>query len=80
MDIQTEIAGENTILSAKLMNNMASLYLDMNDFEKASYYHKKALEIRIKIVGERHPEVASSYYSIASVLKKWRNMRMQCIL
>ena len=46
---------------------LPKVYKDQGQFDKALEYHHKALPIRLKALGENHPEVASTYVNMAGV-------------
>ena len=49
----------------KILNNLGSLLEEMDDLLKARSYFERALEIRRKVLGERHPDTAKSYLKLA---------------
>ena len=49
------------------MNNLAVLYNDQGRYEKAEPLYLQALELRKSLLGDRHPDVASSLNSLASL-------------
>ena len=50
-------------------NNIGVVYRKKGDFENALVQYQKALEIRTRVFGSDHPDVAMSKYNIA-ILKK----------
>ena len=52
---------------AEIYNNMAIVYRDKCELDKALEYYNKSLSIRLNILGEKHPDVASSYNNMANV-------------
>lgn len=42
----------------------------MNNFYKAIEYDTKALNMRIDLFGEAHPEIAQSYFNLSVSLSK----------
>jgi hypothetical protein len=42
-------------------------YLDQGKLDKAIEFGEKALSIRIKVLGEEHPDVATSYDNLGVV-------------
>ena len=50
-----------------LMNNMAVVYYDQGDYEKALEYHGKALSIRERVLGAEHLNTATTYNNLANV-------------
>ncbi|WP_247237384.1 tetratricopeptide repeat protein, partial [Telluribacter sp. SYSU D00476] len=59
-------------LRSELYSNIGRVYYMKNEPDKALEYHKEALELKIKIFGSEHTEVASSYNDFGLVydLKK----------
>ena len=49
-------------------NNIANVYYSQGHYEKALEHHQKSLEIKIKVVGHVHPDVANSHMGIGNVL------------
>ncbi len=43
---------------------------DLGRYQEALEYQQKALEIRLAVLGERHPDVATSYNNIGVILKE----------
>ena len=52
-----------------LLNNMAGVYEDQGDYEKALEYYSKDLEISEKVLGSGHPSTATTYNNMAGVYK-----------
>ena len=50
-----------------LFNNMAGVYEDQGDYEKALEYYGKALAIRERVLGTGHPDTAVTYNNMALV-------------
>ena len=55
--------------TADSYNNIAVIYENNRDYTQALEYHRKVLNIYLKIYGEEHPFVADSYIIIATVYK-----------
>ncbi|MCE7925732.1 MAG: CHAT domain-containing protein [Haliscomenobacteraceae bacterium CHB4] len=49
------------------LNNLASLYLDMGNYEKAQPLYVEALTVYEKVLGKEHPEYALSLTGLANV-------------
>ncbi len=60
------IKGENRLL-ATLANNLAFIYEDLGQFQKALSTQKKALDIRKRVLKENHPELAHSYNNLSTI-------------
>ena len=54
---------------ASSFNNIGVVY-EKKDFENALVQHQKALEIRTRVFGSDHPNVAASYNNIGVVYEK----------
>ena len=52
---------------ATSFNNIGLVYAGKGEFENALVQHQKALEIRTRVFGSDHPDVAASYNNIGSV-------------
>lgn len=52
---------------ATLYNNIAVVYDKLKDFEQSKKYHYKALDLRLKIFGNQHPNVAYSYNKLGLI-------------
>ena len=52
---------------ADSFNNIGVVYKKKGDLENALVQHQKALEIRTRVFGFEHPDVAASYINIGSV-------------
>jgi tetratricopeptide (TPR) repeat protein len=52
---------------ASLLNNLAGLYRLMGAYEKAKPLYLKALKIREKLLGEEHPNTATTYNNLAGL-------------
>ena len=50
-----------------LMNNLALVYYNQGDYEKALEYIGKALAIRERVLGSEHPSTADTYNNLAIV-------------
>ena len=48
-------------------NNIGTVYAGKGDHENALVQHQKALEIRTRVFGSEHPDVAVSYQNLAAV-------------
>lgn len=50
-----------------LINNLASVYAEQDDYEKALEYYGKALAIHERVLGTEHPDTASTYNNMANM-------------
>ncbi len=50
---------------AVVLTNLANVYFEEKQPDKAEEFHKRALEIRLKVFGDKHPVVAQSIYNLA---------------
>ena len=55
---------------ATSFNNIGNVYEEKGDLENALVQHQKALEIRTRVFGSDHPEVAASKENIGLVFEK----------
>ena len=53
--------------------NIGNVYLAKGDLENALVQHQKALEIRTRVFGSYHPDVAVSYQNLAAVYQRQGN-------
>jgi tetratricopeptide (TPR) repeat protein len=49
------------------LNNLANIYSDLGDYQKAEPLYKRALEIREKVLGPDHPDVSDSLNNLANL-------------
>ena len=52
-----------------LLNNLAGVYEDQGEYEKALEYYGKALEVAERVLGNDHPLTATTYNNMAGVYK-----------
>ena len=67
---------ENSEL-ATLISELANLYFYIGKFEDVLYLNEEALRIRIKVLGEDHPDVALSFNNLAVFFTIWGNLKRQ---
>lgn len=67
-----ESKSDLTSLTASIYNNIGSLYKD-KDYNLALDYYKKALNIKISVLGESNSQVALSYNNIAGIYRSIQN-------
>ena len=53
-----------------LLNNMALVYQEQGEYEKALEYFGKALDVRERVLGSGHPDTAATYNNMAGVYKE----------
>ena len=53
-----------------LLNNMALVYQEQGEYEKALEYFGKALDVRERVLGSDHPDTATTYNNMAVVYKE----------
>ena len=58
---------------ADSFNNIGNGYKEKGDHENALVQHQKALEIRTRVFGSDHPDVAGSYQNLAAVYQRQGN-------
>ena len=58
---------------AKSFNNIGLVYEKKGDYENALVQHQKALEIRTRVFGSDHPDVATSYQNLAATYHRQGN-------
>ncbi len=54
----------DTLSSAAAMNNLGEVYALIGDFESSLEIIEKSIKIRRKFLGESHPNIARSFYSL----------------
>lgn len=50
-----------------IYGTVASIFLSKGDLQKSLEYHSKSMSIKMRVFGENHASVASSYHNIANV-------------
>ncbi len=58
---------ENSLKLSLYLNNLALLYESQGRYEEAEPLYKQALSLRQELLGERHPDVASSLNNLAAL-------------
>ena len=64
LEAEPELGPEHPDVATTL-NNLAGLYRQMGDYEKALPLYQKALDIREKVLGSQHPDVANTLNNLA---------------
>ncbi len=59
-----------TLLKANLLNDLASCHAALGNYPRALELGKQALEMRHKLLGNKHPDVATSLNNLASFYAK----------
>ena len=59
VDLARRHFGPEEEVTATLMNNLASLYVDLGRYAEAEPLYRRSLEIREKQLGRDHPDVAA---------------------
>lgn len=67
IDLVKKLQGSNTLEFALACNRTGAIYDRMKDYKQALSYHKKALKIRIKLLGRKSSITADSFVSLAIV-------------
>ena len=62
--------GQNSFEVAQTLENLSSVYINMEDFTKALEFSKKALEIKKLLTGTASIYVASTLKNIAVIYEK----------
>ena len=58
---------------AKSYGGIGNVYNSQGQYERALEYYQKSLEIRIRVFGSDHPDVAVSYENLAAVYQTQGN-------
>ena len=58
---------------ADTYNNIGEMYRSQGHYERALEYNQKSLDIKIKVVGHDHIDVASTYQNIAATYQAQGN-------
>ena len=66
VDFINRIKEENAKV-ATLFDRLGNIYYHLGDYEKAQPLYEKALDIREKVLGEKHPDTATSYNNLAGL-------------
>ena len=65
----------NTQMLQQSLNNLAVLYYNMGDYEKALPLYQRALEICEKVLGPQHPDVATTLNNLAELYHQYGRLR-----
>eukprot|EP00043_Microstomoeca_roanoka_P012307 m.118620 g.118620 ORF g.118620 m.118620 type:complete len:338 (-) comp15453_c3_seq1:287-1300(-) len=68
---ETQLAHDQRTASA--LHNLGIVYADLNNNKKAANYYWQALQIRVQLVGENHPDTAAIYKSLAILHREERD-------
>lgn len=53
--------------TAEVYSSLVFFYISVNRMEEASNYHKKALELRLQIYGEKHNKIAENHVQLGMI-------------
>lgn len=70
---EAENFGEDDARLALTLNNLAAIYHEQGKYTMAEPHYKRALDIRIRLHGETHPDIAVNHHNLA-VLYSARRM------
>jgi tetratricopeptide (TPR) repeat protein len=62
-------SGPDTLRTAASLHNLAELYYDQGDYESARPLHERALQIRVRVLGNKHADTAASLTNLARLLE-----------
>lgn len=68
---------ENDVDIATLASNMAIIYKDKGEYEKAEEYQKKTIEIFEKVLEAKHPILAISYINITTLYLQMKQLEKE---
>ncbi|MDQ3798194.1 MAG: serine/threonine protein kinase, partial [Acidobacteriota bacterium] len=71
--IETEFS-DDVDIQAELHHKCAEIYLAIKILDRAERHARRALELRRRVFGERHPEVAKDLYYLGEVLGNYGNI------
>ena len=66
--------GENNPDVARTFNNMAIVYYQRRDTDKALEFYNKYLAIKRQCFGEQHPSIADTFYNLQLLYKSMGNL------
>jgi tetratricopeptide (TPR) repeat protein len=66
-EVTSEISGEDNLDYAQSLNDLAFIFLERKDFQKAIEYFQESLNIRKRNLSSTHLKVAESYNNLISV-------------
>ena len=73
MEIEKEVLGEKHPDYAMSLDNLAVLYREMGDYDKAAPLYIKVMEIEKEVLGENHPSYVASLNDLASLHQEMGN-------
>ncbi len=65
IEIFEKTGNEKSIEIAKSYNDLANIYDQEEQLDKAIAFHQKSLAIKHEVLREKHPEIGVSYYNLA---------------
>jgi CHAT domain-containing protein/tetratricopeptide (TPR) repeat protein len=60
-------SGESSIQAANALISRGNLYFEAKEFQNALQAYQKALDMKVELLGDAHPEVANAYNNLANV-------------
>jgi nucleoside phosphorylase len=72
LELAVKYFGEDDLSTAYIYNNNGLTFLKLGDILKAKEYIEKGLNIRKKMLPEKHPDIGVSLYNLARVYIKMR--------
>jgi hypothetical protein len=60
------------------MNNLVEVLRSQGNYDEAETIHRRALEVREKVLGTEHPDTLSSVYGLAN-LNQYRKQYDKCV-
>ena len=67
LEIELKTLGPDHPRTATTYNNMALVYNNQGEYEKALEWYEKGLEIDLKTLGPDHPSTASTYFNLGAL-------------
>ena len=65
-----EQTGVQSATDAELFNSLGEIFAHLAEYDKALDFYERCLEIRLKTLGTKHPDVAYSFNSIGNTIRK----------
>lgn len=77
LKIRINLGEENDIEAANVHHNIAMIYKNQKKFNDCISHHQKALSLREKIIGEKHPDTQFSLKCLEEIYKETNNFEMR---